>query len=347
MAHGKSISKLVVTGLVAGASCFANGDHFPKLYGNERLMRSFEESSISSSVAANGVQRFQRVIPLVGLRGGNGASSTTVGPLYGEQQGSSTGTTAVSTSKTVASYYLIWSQGFLPKFGLMTASLLGLHWAGIAGRMGVALSQGWHTHLSGPLQTVLASTVPNVLLPLLSSSCCLLQLIINALVGAGGCAGFNTLLGPVRPMFLSLLAYLTWSARPPFKEGMIRLSLALLPEMVHLWNQWRIVNWQRKGDKKMESGAFLVTVEVEIPTMGCVACVNKIDTSLRQSAPDKIVDASSWIDAEKEKGGRAKVRLALESREELDSVNALILKSIDGAGFSGSSIVDSKVEDNK
>lgn len=337
--HGRLVSKLVISGLVAGASCFANGDQFPKLYGSERLTRSF-----SSSLDVNKAQQVQRTISFGGIiRGGIGGSSTTLGPLYGEVV--STETTAVSR-RAATSYYLIWSQGFLQQFGFITAALLGLHWTGVAGRMGAFLSQGWHSHLSGPLQSVLATSVPNVLLPLLSSSCCLLQLMINALVGAGGCAGFNSLLGPVRPMFLSLLVYLNWSARPPLSKGIVRLSLALLPELVHVWNQWLVIAWQRKGDKKIDASAFLATVEVEIPTMGCVACVNKIDTSLRQSVPDQIVDATSWLDAENKKGGRAKVRLALASREELDSVNELILKSIVGAGFSGSSIASVHVEDN-
>ena len=37
---------------------------------------------------------------------------------------------------------------------------------------------------------------------LLSSSCCLLQLLLNLM--SVGCAGFNTVLGPLRPFFLAL-----------------------------------------------------------------------------------------------------------------------------------------------
>ena len=57
----------------------------------------------------------------------------------------------------------------------------------VAGVEGMAChvpsTKGW--------QGVLSSSV---VLPLLSSSCCAIQLIINALSG-WGCAGFNTILG--------------------------------------------------------------------------------------------------------------------------------------------------------
>ena len=41
---------------------------------------------------------------------------------------------------------------------------------------------------------------------LLSSSCCALQLVLNAF--SVGCAGFNTVLGPLRPYLLALASVL-------------------------------------------------------------------------------------------------------------------------------------------
>ena len=338
MANGRFVSKLAITGfLVAGASCFANENHFPRLCGSEPLKRNSQISMQHAAPLAN---------PFVGAWGRSIETSSAVDSAL--NVGPEASTELMPISRKATSYYLIWSQGFLPKFTIMTAVLFSLNWTGVAGRMGMFLSQGWHTHLSAPLRSALGSSFPNLFLPLLSSSCCLLQLIINALVGAGGCAGFNTLLGPLRPLFLSLLAYLNWSVRPPLNQGILRLSLALLPEAVHLWNQWLVLHWQQRNNfKTNDTTAIWATVEVEIPTMGCVACVNKIDMSLRQSAPDKILDATSWLDPQKEKGGRARLQLALESREELNSMNELILRQIHDAGFPGSHVVHIHVQDNK
>jgi hypothetical protein len=134
-------------------------------------------------------------------------------------------------------------------------------------------------------------------------------------------------------MFLSLLAYFNWVAPPPVGTGVLRLSLALLPEIVDIWNQ--LLTSSLKKSQMIASGASIqAVIEVEIPTMGCVACINKIDSVLRQSDPDRIVYATSWLDPVKEKGGRARVRCTVDHTDELNDVKALILQSIEGAGFS-------------
>jgi hypothetical protein len=78
--------------------------------------------------------------------------------------------------------------------------------------------------------------------------------------------------------------------------------------------------------------------------MGCVACINKIESSLRQCAPSKIVDAASWLDPDKLKGGRAKVSFVADSKEEMDSVVQLVVNTIEGAGFGGASVATLKVD---
>ena len=333
------MAKVVTVRLLAGASCFAQHDTLLKMH-PEQQMKGYRRHLAERSP-------FQAGPPTIHIQGkGRTPSTTSMSALHAQ---SNAPTEQKLSNPLATSYYLIWSKGFLPKFGLVAAILLGLHWAGIAGHIGLSLSRVWHTHLSGAWQNVLAKCVPNFVLPLLSSSCCLVQLMINALVGAGGCAGFNTILGPVRPTFLALLAYLNWTARPPLATGVVRLSLALLPEMVHFANRWLAYAWQNRAIQAFTNDTddiITATVEVEIPTMGCVACVQKIDASLRQSAPSQILHATSWLDSDKEKGGRAKVHMALRSREELDSLNESILKSIDSAGFSGSSIVDLQFDEN-
>jgi hypothetical protein len=50
------------------------------------------------------------------------------------------------------------------------------------------------------------------LMGMLSSSCCIVQLVLSAL--SFGCAGFNTWLGPVRPLMLAITTWLqlySWS----------------------------------------------------------------------------------------------------------------------------------------
>ena len=58
-------------------------------------------------------------------------------------------------------------------------------------------------------------------LSLLSSSCCALQLLLNAF--SLGCAGFNTYLGPLRPFFLALTAHARLLAADA-AAGVARLS---------------------------------------------------------------------------------------------------------------------------
>ena len=80
------------------------------------------------------------------------------------------------------------------------------------------------------------------LLGLLSSSCCALQLLLNAL--SMGCAGFNSILGPWRPTLLAwtcLVQVGSWVVAwdrpyqwaPTATASVVVLSLALLPEVLH------------------------------------------------------------------------------------------------------------------
>lgn len=78
------------------------------------------------------------------------------------------------------------------------------------------------------------------LLGLLSSSCCVLQIILNAF--SFGCAGFNTLLGPVRPpciAFTFIAQGVSWYV-PPHHCSTQRLLL--LSELTHLLMQVRGVS---------------------------------------------------------------------------------------------------------
>ena len=80
------------------------------------------------------------------------------------------------------------------------------------------------------------------LLGLLSSSCCALQLLLNAM--SMGCAGFNTVLGPWRPTLLAWTCLVqggSWVVAwdrpyqwmPTGTATVVVMSLALLPEVLH------------------------------------------------------------------------------------------------------------------
>jgi hypothetical protein len=325
-----SLSTVITIALICHVSSFVNGDNHP-------LLGTCAKSRLSTS---NPIIRHDRFTI-------NSISRLTV-------HGGETSSTALQQSQIsdgpssrASSYYLLWSPGFCKKFGLMTLGLVVLHISRLDGPTGKFFSRGWH-NFPGPLQEKL-SVVPKFILPLLSSSCCLLQLLINVVVGAGGCAGFNTILGPFRPYFLSFLAYLNWFSRPEPRQALLHYAIALMPEFVHFWNRFVGSQWNRRHGiaAQQNPSAMSATVEVDIPTMGCVACINKIESSLRQCAPTRIVEATSWLDPESPKGGRAKVKFLAESQEDLDSLARLVVDTIGGAGFGGSSVARLEFNDSK
>jgi len=337
MSQSRSLSRLATTGLFVGVSCFVQGG------GSTFGLNRYDTDIVTTRTTnPNGGGAF--------LPGSFPSKYRQTTEIRGEQKIITTTSQQVSlyahstepsdvTRRMASSYSLIWSPGFLPKVGVSVTLFTALHMSGIAGRVGTFLWSYWNKTTASSsilLHDAFGSSLRNVVLPLLSSSCCLVQLVINALVGAGGCAGFNTILGPLRPALLSLLAYLNWVAPPTIGQGLIRLTLALSPEIVDFWNRWMVESTMKKYELvgTGSGGMIEAVVEVDIPTMGCVACINKIDTVLRQSAPNRIVDASSWLDPTKTKGGQARVRCTVDSQDELNDVRKQILGSIEGAGFS-------------
>jgi len=230
-----------------------------------------------------------------------------------------------SSALDMQSYHLIWSPGACKKIAITTASLFAvkLFQNTLQTILGSALSVSWGTPVLRPL----ASVASNVLLPLFASACCLLQLWINIL--AGGCAGFNTYLGPVRPFFLSLLFYLTIStfgSKQWAVKSLLRWSIALLPEGLDTWNRY-----QERKQAPYPLGRLEARVELDIPTMGCVACINTIDRHLRQT--NGVVEAASSLNPLGLKGGQATVRLRANSQKEIDEMVATVTQSVEEAGF--------------
>jgi hypothetical protein len=331
-------------------------------------------------------------------------------------------------------YYLLWSPGFFKEYGIMSATLFGVYMSGWDHRAWKILSRQWtavsawvccmipaitaSSTTSQPLlqrlpsmmkMIKIPSTIPNFVLPLLSSSCCIIQLAINMLVGAGGCAGFNTILGPVRPYLLAFLTYMNVMTGATIKQWIFRYVIAFMPEGVYFWNEYQKLQWlkqapqhhhqqrrQQSTSSSSSSSASSVlvgsadnnsyttgtrtttanlqaTVIVDIPTMGCVACINKIESNLRQqllsyygsssrsssssSSNDDNSDdnsnntnndttiqwigATSWLETTtKKKGGRAKVDFYVDSPKDVTIISQKVVDIIEQAGFHGTTIYD-------
>lgn len=191
-------------------------------------------------------------------------------------------------------------------------------------------------------------TVPNFQhvwsfsLPLLSSSCCVIQLVLNTIAGVG-CAGFNTILGPWRPFFVSILTFTTmksFSSRRRMYQLIVSWAVTLLPEFVHFIN---IRSEGRKGQERLRQIEEVSNfpnedeIELEIEGMGCVSCINKIDRTLRNL--ENIVEASSWLN-EDSKGGKARVIFRYDNEGIKENLVNDIISSISGAGFDCKLLVD-------
>lgn len=232
----------------------------------------------------------------------------------------------------VLSYHLLWSPGVFQRTCISILALLALRLASLPFRNELAGLAANSTN-----KNPIAFLVQIVLVPFLSSACCGIQLAINAFVGAGGCAGFNKKLGPLRPYFIAILFVATATTFPTkstakwVQYSLLRWSVALMPEMVHLWNL-HVVERVRLRDKATESNGIHATIEMTIPTMGCVACINKIDSSLRSCAPTEIVEARSWLEPSG-RGGRALVRGVASTREQAEELAESLVDAVEGAGF--------------
>jgi hypothetical protein len=89
--------------------------------------------------------------------------------------------------KNNAKYHLVWSQNFLKKMVLSMAGWWLLQYTVIMISSRISVD-------GMPCHVPTSERWQGVVLPLLSSSCCAIQLVINAISG-WGCAGFNTYLG--------------------------------------------------------------------------------------------------------------------------------------------------------
>ena len=266
-----------------------------------------------------------------------------------------------SRRRNLEAYHLIWSPGAWKKMLVGSLSLLVVTNTRLGG-------SGWLSpHIVLSFQTTgwtfpvpLSFISNNLLLPLAASSCCLLQLGINLL--AGGCAGFNTMLGPIRPYCLSLLLYLTLTSHTTrISMIFLRWFVALLPELLDVWNiylehQQQQMKVQSLDDKMVTAcetsnntllQPLQATITLSIPTMGCVACINTIDSSLRQVASTTTFDKqqeqeqqqgviqaiSTTLNPFGIKGGQACIQVQVRNQYELDQLIQQLVQAVHVAGF--------------
>ena len=73
-----------------------------------------------------------------------------------------------------------------------------------------------------------------------------------------------------------------------------------------------------------------VTVELDIPSMGCVACINKIDSML--SGISGVINSRSWL-IDDAKGGRARMVISANSNDDFDEIIKSVVERVASSGF--------------
>ena len=220
---------------------------------------------------------------------------------------------AQSLSATALPYkkeHLIWEVGFARRFFLSltvcAAVLLAAKHsqeAWLQGMVFQARLTGWLMWLSHRMEWW-------SVLGLLSSSCCVLQLLLN--VFSLGCAGFNTWLGPLRPLMLAITVSLQasmWRVALTGRGERLLVSatgattvtavLSLLPELLHLYIHRHDASAKRVGASAAAPGAEMC---FRVEGMGCTACTAKVQRTVE--ALPGVAGCSVQLE-----GGEAMVRL--------------------------------------
>merc|ERR1712070_501225 len=191
------------------------------------------------------------------------------------------GTTGRRQMEDTRKAYLLHSPGFGSSFfrslvclGLLhqlAFKTLGHHWDAVWQRLQVEL-----------LLTVSAWQWWS-LMGLLSSACCLLQVILNLL--SLGCAGFNTALGPLRPSFLALTLILQLSGwfnalSNPLVDRwatalgtVLAAGLSLMPEALYYYQQMQ-------KPSCVSVGKSIATLQLS--GMSCISCVGKVRSMVQE-----------------------------------------------------------------
>ena len=300
-------------------------------------------------------------------------------PTDASQSSSSSGNMAGKATNMSSSYYLISSRKALLQILLSTTLLFVLHalspsFKKLSYKMNYFLLPSAIPSLAHHSTCHPATLWAQISLPMLSSACCLLQLLLNLF--SVGCAGFNSYLGPIRPVFIGVLGYLSILSDPfkHFGQMIVSWGMALLPEWLYIWNKYKPkVSISHHRNEKAIISKRTMTVQLHVPSMGCVACVNKINSSLCSNLQENLnksknhslstdenmcgsqldIKVDSWlVDQSKDeglnlvvkKGGIAQITVEMDYDEEeylRDQLlnNEMLVKAIEKTGFKDSEII--------
>ena len=236
------------------------------------------------------------------------------------------------------SYYLLSSKKVWFSIALYTVGLSSLQT--VLNQMGALTFHPFVT------KAFISSKLTHFILPHLANACCILQLIGNLFLGVG-CFGFNKIMGPCRPFFLSMLFLSTRSSihqyLPVWNHVFIPWMIALMPEWIHLFNTYLVKQFRAKqtnivktANETNVSDILSAELELNISGMGCVACIQKIDSSTRNSS-NNVKDASSWLLPKEMNGqkkcGKAIVLIKGGSIKDLEHSATKVIQAVEKAGF--------------
>ena len=174
----------------------------------------------------------------------------------------------------------------------------------------------------------------DLFLPLMSSACCAIQLILNS-IGVG-CAGFNTVLGPLRPYFVATLLFKSIEMFTLTQTNIVKFMgawfLALLPEIIHFMNHRRASKTRVLFNDECyySNDMKRILVTLNIPSMGCVACINKIDATIQNF--EHVINGSSKLN-NIGKGGIGTVLLECSNDTDVETITQKLVQSVTDAGF--------------
>lgn len=178
--------------------------------------------------------------------------------------------------------YLVTDEGFSTKFALNLTVMLAIVYLGGSIPEVWDLAAGIYYNINHWMLTTAHQYAWWSLLGLLSSSCCALQLILNAM--SFGCAGFNTVLGPLRPTFLAFAVilqsfswYVAWSRpwqwAPTATSTILAVITSFLPEFLAL----RVTKPKSlASNSKGANSSCSRTLRFSMNSVGCAACLTTV-----------------------------------------------------------------------
>lgn len=125
----------------------------------------------------------------------------------------------------------------------------------------------------------------------------------------------------------------------------VSFGLAFLPEAVYFWNKFLTQNFKQTdksgnqpvldddiGSSLLSAHPLKATVVLDVPAMGCVACVNKVDSSIRScSFSSNIRQERSWL--KDGKGGVAELIVSAKNSDEIHKIAEEVVVTLGNAGF--------------